>query len=59
MAAVLINGQPIAPAQLALAQDRGLLLGESVFETVLVKNGIPQFWEAHIKRLRAACDFMT
>jgi branched-chain amino acid aminotransferase len=57
MAAVLINGQPIAPAQLALAQDRGLLLGESVFETVLVKNGIPQFWEAHIKRLRAACDF--
>ena len=57
MAAVFINGQPVAPAQLALAQDRGLLLGESVFATLLVKNNVPQFWDAHIKRLHAACDF--
>lgn len=38
------------------AQDRGLLLGESVFETILLDRGRPQFWNAHIARLFAACD---
>ena len=29
-------------------QDRGLLLGESVLETLLVSKGVPQFWQAHL-----------
>jgi len=57
MTAILINGQAVPSAQAGLAQDRGLLLGESVFETLLVKNRIPQFWDAHVSRLRAACAF--
>ncbi len=37
------------------ADDRGLLLGEAVFETLLVKDNVPQFWQAHLARLREAC----
>jgi branched-chain amino acid aminotransferase len=37
------------------AHDRGLLLGESVFETMLLKNHVPQFWAAHLARLKASC----
>jgi branched-chain amino acid aminotransferase len=37
------------------ANDRGLLLGEAVFETLLVTNGVPQFWAAHLARLNKAC----
>lgn len=37
------------------ANDRGLLLGEAVFETLLVQDGVPQFWDAHMARLHAAC----
>ena len=38
------------------AEDRGLLLAEAVFETLLVRHGIPQAWPAHLARLMAACD---
>lgn len=34
--------------------DRGLLLGDGVFETVLLVDGIPAFWDAHMARLDAA-----
>ena len=32
--------------------DRGFLLGDGVFETVLVINGVPVFWDAHLQRLQ-------
>ena len=54
MTQVWCNGD-IKPAETALgAQDRGLLLGEAVFETLLCKGGVPQFWDAHLTRLTAA-----
>lgn len=53
---IWLNGD-IATADGAIsANDRGLLLGEAVFETMQVKNAVPQFWAAHLARLREACD---
>ncbi len=50
--------ETIRPAQGALsANDRGLLLGEAVFETILIKNNAPQFWPQHMQRLWAACAY--
>ncbi len=34
--------------------DRGLLLGDGVFETLLLVDGQPAFFDAHLDRLRAA-----
>ncbi len=34
--------------------DRGFLLGDGVFETILVVKGIPAFFDAHLNRLRAS-----
>ena len=45
------QGQWGAPAALGLPADaRGLLLGEGVFETVLVLDGRPQWLAAHLQR---------
>lgn len=52
---IWLNGELRDADNAFSAQDRGLLLGESVFETLLVINGIPQFWQAHMARLAAAC----
>ena len=42
----------IVPAVHALSvADRGFTLGDSVFETVLVKDGVPLFWPQHVSRL--------
>ena len=52
---IWLNGN-LQPAEGAMsADDRGLLLGEAVFETILLKQGVPQFWSAHLMRLQAAC----
>lgn len=37
------------------ADDRGLLLGDGLFETVLFKAGRPVLWDAHLERLRRGC----
>ena len=50
---IWLNGEMLAAENAISADDRGLLLGESLFETVLLLHGIPQFWDAHIARLRA------
>jgi 4-amino-4-deoxychorismate lyase len=34
------------------ADDRGLQYGDGVFETMLVRNGIPRFLDAHRERMR-------
>jgi branched-chain amino acid aminotransferase len=34
--------------------DRGLLLGDGIFETLYVKDGQPECWAAHIERLKNA-----
>ncbi len=51
---IWLNGKLCAPENAISAQDRGLLLGESVFETLLVINQIPQFWQSHMARLGRA-----
>ncbi len=52
---IWLNGNIGDAAGAISAQDRGLLLGEAVFETMLVAGGVPQFWDAHLARLRRAC----
>ena len=36
--------------------DRGLLLGDGLFETVLVRDGAPVWWEGHLARLARGCE---
>ncbi len=38
--------------------DRGLLYGDGVFETIAVKQGQPQYWREHLKRLRLGCEVL-
>lgn len=52
---IWLNGDIVSAEAAISANDRGLLLGESLFETVLVKNQVPQFWAAHLARLSASC----
>lgn len=52
---IWLNGNIRDAAGAFSAQDRGLLLGEAVFETLLVVDGVPQFWDAHLARLTRAC----
>lgn len=34
--------------------DRAFLLGDGVFETILMTDGVPAFWDAHMVRISAA-----
>ncbi|WP_038054687.1 aminodeoxychorismate lyase [Thioalkalivibrio sp. ALJ1] len=45
---ILINGEP---GMAVRAQDRGLLLGDGLFETLRVQAGRPQLWRYHWQRL--------
>jgi len=36
--------------------DRGFLLGDGVFETILLVDGVPAFWDAHRARLDDALE---
>lgn len=36
-------------------EDRGVAYGDGLFETVLVRNGVPQLWEQHLARLARGC----
>ncbi len=38
------------------AQDRGLLYGDGLFETLAVRNGAPLRWERHLQRLMLGCE---
>lgn len=49
---VLING--LATAMIPV-QDRGLLYGDGVFETMAVLNGHIPLWPHHLQRLQAGC----
>lgn len=52
---IWLNGTVRAAEGAISADDRGLLLGEAVFETILLKQGVAQFWSEHVARLQAAC----
>jgi len=48
----LINGQQ--SDQLGI-DDRGLLYGDGLFETIAVRAGVPQLWDRHMQRLGLGC----
>lgn len=52
---IWLNGEFLASDTTISANDRGLLLGEAVFETILAKNSVPRQWHAHMERLWRAC----
>ncbi|OFX12009.1 MAG: 2-keto-4-methylthiobutyrate aminotransferase [Alphaproteobacteria bacterium RIFOXYD12_FULL_60_8] len=54
MSTVFINGRlvPFEDASIAL-NDRGFTLGDGVFETLRVRNGVPLRREAHLARLQS------
>lgn len=53
---VLFDGALIPSAEaLVSAFDRGLLYGESLFETLKVVDGVPCLWQPHVERLAFGC----
>jgi branched-chain amino acid aminotransferase len=49
---VWVNGELLAPDEARLSPfDHGLLVGDGVFETLRVCNGVPFAWRRHIERL--------
>lgn len=49
----LINGEPGAHVP---ADDRGLHYGDGLFETLTVRDGVCEFWDRHMQRLRQGCE---
>jgi 4-amino-4-deoxychorismate lyase len=49
---MLIDGKD---TDLIAADDRGLLYGDGLFETVAVRDGVPQLWPQHLARLQRDC----
>ncbi|MBP7336220.1 aminotransferase class IV [Niveispirillum sp.] len=59
MSVIWLNGDFVAADKPALlAHDRGLTLGDGLFETIAVKAGVPLRLDAHLKRLRDGADFL-
>ena len=55
-----IDGRWGSPAELGVPlQDRGLLLADGLFETVLVHAGRPILLEAHLQRWRTSADLLA
>ncbi len=55
-----INGtwQPIKQLMLPI-QDRGLQLGDGIFETIVILKGTPQLLEEHIKRWKKSASLLN
>lgn len=49
-----LNGEFSTTSDAISIADRGFLLGDGLFETILVVNGVPAFFDAHIDRMEAA-----
>lgn len=51
------NGVIIPRDEASIAiDDRGFRFGDGVFETILVRDGVPYLWAQHINRLHAGLD---
>lgn len=48
----LVNGLAV---DCLSTQDRGLLYGDGLFETIAVQNGTPRHWTRHLDRLQDGC----
>ncbi|MEQ1861690.1 MAG: aminotransferase class IV [Chthoniobacteraceae bacterium] len=49
------TGAAFEPAESVPLTDRGFRYGMSVFESIRIAGGEPEFWEGHAARLLAAC----
>jgi branched-subunit amino acid aminotransferase/4-amino-4-deoxychorismate lyase len=49
------TGSEFSPSESVPLTDRGFRYGMSVFESVRVSGGEPEFWEKHASRLISAC----
>lgn len=38
--------------------DRGLAYGDGLFETILVRGGVPTLWQYHLSRLQRGCEVL-
>ena len=56
MTMFLINGEE---KHTISVNDRGLLYGDGLFETMAVRNGKIQLWEAHWQRLSLGCNKLS
>jgi 4-amino-4-deoxychorismate lyase len=52
-AVVLVDGEPATHID---AQDRGLLYGDGLFETVLFVDGKAPLWQRHMQRMAHGCE---
>jgi len=50
---IIIDG---AEKDSVAALDRGLQYGDGLFETLAIRDGVPQHWDAHIQRLESGCS---
>ncbi len=56
---VYLNGDVVAADQARIdPTDRGLTLGDGVFETIAVAGGVPKRLSAHLERLRYGLEFL-
>lgn len=56
---VMINGRPFGPAEAKVSVfDRGLLYGDSVFETIGTYRGRPYALAEHVRRLRRSAELV-
>ncbi len=46
------------PADAAMLHDRGFVLGDGLFETLVVRRGLPVLWREHIERLTATAEVL-
>ncbi len=55
---VWVDGRFQGPERAIAADDRGFLLGDGAFETVLVSAGEPAFLRAHLDRLQGGLEIL-
>ncbi len=50
---ILVDGKP---SESVAAEDRGLMYGDGVFRTLILRDGQPRWWDAHLAKLAQDCD---
>lgn len=57
---VFLNGKFVPEHEATVSIfDRGYLYGDGLFETMLVKRGIPFRWDSHMRRLEQGAEFLS
>jgi len=56
---VVLDGRVLPAAEAAIPiDDRSFLYGDGLFETALIRDGFPVFWEEHLLRLRKGAGLL-